>query len=110
MSRRPPADGVPHAEATRDPSEPLAGALDRARLSALYEISRQLLAARDPSAVIRGILAALVEQLEPERGAILAVRGDGGVRPPPPPPLAPGPAPGAWPTTLSVPRHGRESG
>src|SRR5260221_6465278 len=110
MSRLPRADGVPHAEATRDPSEPLAGALDRGRLSALYEISRQLLAARDPSAVIRGILAALVEQLEPERGAILAVGGDGGFRPLAVHCLELGPAPDKWPISLSVLRHVRDSG
>jgi DNA-binding NtrC family response regulator len=110
MSRRPPTEGVPHAEATRDPAQPLPASLGPGRLSALYEISRQLLAARDPSAVIRGILAALVEHLEPERGAILAVGGDGGFRSLAAHSLELGPAPDEWPISLSVLRHVRDSG
>ncbi|HEX9202763.1 MAG TPA: hypothetical protein VF964_02280, partial [Vicinamibacteria bacterium] len=82
MTRRGPTEDAPHAEATLDPARPLAPhALDRERLLALYQISRQLLEARDPGAVIRGILDALVRHLKPERGAILAVDADGAFRP-----------------------------
>ena len=110
-TRRDPAESAPHTEATLDPARPLPkGALDRERLLGLYEISRQLLEARDPGAVIRGILDALVRHLKPERGAILAVDPEGAFRPLALHDLELGPSPDEWPLSLSVLRHVRDSG
>src|SRR3989442_6215106 len=111
VTRREPTEGAPHTEATLDPARPLPpAALDRARLLGLYEISRQLLAARDPGAVIRGILDALVRHLKPERGAIFAVDPEGAFRPLALHGLELGPSPDEWPLSLSVLRHVRDSG
>jgi len=111
MSRRETPGGSPHTEATLDPAAPRASAaLDRSRLLALHEVTRQLLEAREPGTVIRAVLDALFEQLRPERGAVLAVDAEGGFRPRATRGLSlAGPA-DDWPISLSVLRHVRDSG
>jgi Nif-specific regulatory protein len=103
-------EGV-HTEATRDPAAPLAeSGLAAARLVALYEVTRELLAEPAPRPLARRILDALARHVQAERGALLAARPDGELVP-----LAThgidlaGPEEG-WPLSRSVLRHVRESG
>jgi len=98
--------GGAHTEAVRDPARPLdAAALAPERLSALYGISRDLLAQRAPSAVIAAVLAAAVEALRPERACLLAVGGERGPRPLACHGVELGGDLDAWPISLSVVRH-----
>ncbi|HET7293643.1 MAG TPA: sigma-54-dependent Fis family transcriptional regulator [Vicinamibacteria bacterium] len=70
-------------ETTLDPTRPLASglALPPNRFVALYEIGQQLLESREPGEVLRRIHESLVAHLQPDHAAILAVEGDGSLRP-----------------------------
>jgi transcriptional regulator with GAF, ATPase, and Fis domain len=76
--------GRPSPEATLDPDRPLAGGAPPApseRLTAIYEIGRQLLAQRDPAQVLQTIHQAIVRHLQPDHACVLTVGIDGTYRP-----------------------------
>jgi DNA-binding NtrC family response regulator len=73
-----PQASAVRTEATLDPHRPLASAaLASGRLLALYEIGRELLEQRQPQAVLKRILDAVVEHLRPDRACVLVLAGDG---------------------------------
>jgi transcriptional regulator with GAF, ATPase, and Fis domain len=72
------------AEATLDPSAPLASCASASglgrRFLSIYEIGRQLLAQREPARVIRTILDAIVASLGPDHACVLALDRGGSCR------------------------------
>ncbi len=103
------SDGT-HTEAIRDPEQPLRPeALAPARLAALYQIARELVAERAPEALTGRILAAALEALRAERACLLAVSPDG-FRPLACHGVELGGECERWPISLSVVRHVASSG
>src|SRR5262245_8930391 len=106
-----PREAAPHTEATVDPTQPLAAAtLAASRLVSLYDISRHLLEPGEPKDVIRRILEALVEHLQPERACVLGADPDGSWQPLAAHSLDLDGPPEEWPLSQSVLRHVRETG
>jgi transcriptional regulator with GAF, ATPase, and Fis domain len=70
-------------ETVLNPQAPLSGGapLGAARLLALYAIGRELLEQREPADVVRTILKAIVEHLNPDHACILSVAEDGSYLP-----------------------------
>jgi len=83
-------------ERTLDPREPPVGRASE-RFAAIYRIGRQLLEQRDPRQVIRTIVDAIRDNLDPDHACVLVRRADGSDEAVATHNLELGPEPESWP-------------